>query len=327
MDAKPLEGADLLVTITSPDDVRATVVIEAKNTVEAPDVGPIVKRARRLRPEGAVLVAAPYLSPRTRDLLTEAGAGWYDHTGNLRLALDRPAVFLDRTGASRNPFTDPDDRRLRTLGGPGAARVVRALLDGEPPFGVRALAEVAEVGVATSARVLDLLQRESLVDRDELAKVTAVPKRSLVRRWTADYGLTSANGALPMVAPRGLGFVMERLSALRDRYAITAEDAARAHLPADVLAVAQSAVVIVYVDDTVRAQGALGLVPADRGANVILLAPFDDVVYRGAVEREGLRFVAASQMVADLLTAPGRAPEVAEQMMDVLAGGDPGWAR
>jgi hypothetical protein len=321
-------GTDGLLTLAAPDGTTTTVVVETKKAVEPRDVASAVLQARSKQANpGAVLIAAPYLSPRTREVLAESGTGWFDLTGNLRLQLDRPALFIDRVGASRSPYTDPDDRRLRSLRGAGAARIVRALLDGKPPFGVRSLADTAEVGIATSARVLDLLARESLVDRADRGQVTSVSKRSLVRRWTADYRLTATNDAIPMLAPRGLGGVLRELTSCDGEYAVTAEAGARAYLPADTAAVAPLSLLAVFAADPLRAQDALGLRQVERGANVLLIAPFDDVVFRGAVERDGVRYAAASQVVTDLLTSPGRAAEQAEPLFDVLAAGDSGWAR
>jgi len=45
---------------------------------------------------------------------------------------------------------------------------------------------------------------EDLVSRGEKGDVTDVKKASLVRRWTADYGLATSNQAVPMLAARGI---------------------------------------------------------------------------------------------------------------------------
>ena len=272
-------------------------------------------------------MTAPYLSPRVRDLLEEAGAGWFDSTGNLRLQLERPSVFIDRIGASRSPFTDADDRRLKSLKGPGAARMVRALLDVATPFGVRELADLAEVGAATSSRVLELLVREDLIERDAEGRVVDVRKLSLTRRWTADYGLASTNQAVPMLAARGIDQVLAALKKYDATYAITAEAATRPYLPRGQAAVAPLALLTIYVPDATAAAGSLQLRPVDRGANVVLVEPFDAVVYRGAKVKDRLAYAAPSQVVVDLLTGPGRAPEEGASLIEVLASKDEGWTR
>jgi hypothetical protein len=51
------------------------------------------------------------------------------------------------------------------------------------------------------------------------------------------------------------------------------------------------------------------------GANVILVEPFDLVVY----ERDGINYAAPSQNAADLLTSAGRGPSEAEELMEWMA--------
>jgi len=65
----------------------------------------------------------------------------------------------------------------------------------------------------------------------------------------------------------------------------------------------------------------------DRGANVVLVEPFDAVVYRGSKLKDRLTYAAASQVVVDLLTGPGRAPEEGESLIQALASKDEGWTR
>ncbi len=324
-----LAQPDGVWTLQAPDGTTTNVRVEAKRVVEPRDVPNVLRRLDGCRVGGntVTLVAAPFLSPRTRELLAAAGAGWFDMTGNLRVQLDRPAVFIDRNGASRNPYTNTADRRLKSLKGPGAARVVRALLDAPLPFGVRELADRAEVAAATSSRVLELLVREDLIERDAAGGVVAVRKLSLARRWTADYGLTSTNQAVPMLAARGIDQVLTTLKKYDGRYAITAEAATRPYLPRGQAAVGPLALLTIYVPDATAAAGSLQLRAVDRGANVVLVEPFDAVVYRGAKVKDRLTFAAPSQVVVDLLTGPGRAPEEGASLIEVLASNDEGWTR
>ena len=320
---------DAILALTAADGAAGTVLVEAKRVVEPRDVPSILRQLESYRgaDDARFLVTAPYLSPRVRDLLQGAGVGWFDATGNLRLQLDRPSVFIDRSGASRSPFTDADDRRLKSLKGPGAARVVRALLDVKTPFGVRELAGVAEVGAATSSRVLELLVREDLVERAEDGRVLDVRKLSLARRWCADYGLASSNQAVPMLAARGIDQVLSGLRRYEGTYAITAEAATRPYLLRGQAAVAPLALLTIYVPDATAAAGSLQLRPVERGANVVLVEPFDPVVYRGAKVKDRLTCAAPSQVVVDLLTGPGRAPEEGASLIEALASKDEGWRR
>jgi len=77
---------------------------------------------------------------------------------------------------------------------------------------------------------------------------------------------------------------------------------------------------MLYVENVESAGAALKLRPAETGANVMLLSPFDDVVFERSWKDGGLTFVAASQAAVDLLTSPGRAPSEAEAILERLSG-------
>lgn len=328
------QDIDAELELSGPDRTLARLLVEVKRVVEPRDVEAIVNRIdayKRRRRAGSgqqlAVVAAPYLSPMARERLAGAGAGWFDATGNLRVQLERPGLFIDRLGAPRSPFTDPDDRRLQSLRGAAAARVVRALLDGGGPRGVRALAAEAEVGNASSSRVLDLLTRDDVIERDVTGAVVAVRKRALARRWAQDYGLSTTNNSVSVLAPRGIDRLLSDLARYPQQYALTGSAAARVYLPPGQPGVAPLVLPVVFVPNAVSAQAGLGMRSAERGGNVLLVEPFDDVLYRGATSVDGLQYVPASQAVVDLLTGPGRSAEEADQLLDALAREDPGWAR
>lgn len=320
---------DLLIELTGPDGTSSRVVVEAKRVLEPRDVPGVLNQARRFSHAsgaGAAIVATTFVSPLAKEHLTEAGLGWYDPTGNLRLHVDRPAVFLERIGAVRNPFRHPEDRRLKSLRGPGAARVVRELCKATLPIGVRALAAQANVGVATSARVLDLLDREGVLRRGDSEEVIDVHKRSLVRRWTQDYGLMTSNDVTAMLDPRGVEHTVKALRSSTGRYAVTGSVAARTYLPGGIVPVTPLTTVIVHAARPTELAYDIGLRTVDRGANVFLVHPFDDMAMDDARMSEGLYCVAPAQAVSDLLTGPGRSSEEADQLMSVLAGDDRGWS-
>lgn len=121
---------DAELTIHAPDGSRATVMVETKRRLDprlVPVVADQLARYQQRAGELTGMVAAPFLSPRTRELLTEAGLAYADGTGNLRLVLERPVLYIETTGASSDPWAKLGDRPLRSLKGPTAGRVVRAL--------------------------------------------------------------------------------------------------------------------------------------------------------------------------------------------------------
>ncbi|MER5262356.1 type IV toxin-antitoxin system AbiEi family antitoxin [Actinosynnema sp. NPDC002837] len=324
---------DATLTITAPDGATTRVLIECKAAVVPRDVAAVAEQldayataaARDGRVVGGAVLAAPFISPMTRARLDERGLGWFDAKGNLRLRLDRPAVLLDRVGADRSDLRDPSDRLLKSLRGSAAARVVLELCETSPPTGVRDLAQRAHVSAATSARVLELLHREAAIDRESNGSVTAVRKRALIERWVQDYHVTTSNEVVTTLDPRGLNHALNALVAVGTRIAVTGSAAARAYLPDGVTSVSPLVSLSLYAEDPIGLMDQLGLRPVDRGANVVVMRPYDDVVHAKSRIVDGVAFAPPAQVVADLLTGPGRSTEEAEQLMAVLGASDRGW--
>lgn len=73
-------------------------------------------------------------------------------------------------------------------------------------------------------------------------------------------------------------------------------------------AVAAPSLLAVYCDDVAATARELGLLPADEGANVALLRPFDDVVWARGSTADGVGYAAPSQIVVGCLSGNGRMP-------------------
>lgn len=293
--------------------------------------GPVVReatsldltRGQRRGWRGAVpgarpLFVASWLSPGFRDRLAAQGVSYADATGNLRITSDDPALLITGTGAPRNPW--PGERELQSLRGRGAAVAVRALLQAVPPFGVREVAGRTGASAATLSRVLGLLEREGLVQRSGRGAVEALDMAGTVRRWALDYDVLRSNDALPRLQPRGLADLSSRLERAGIHYALTGSAAAGLVAPA-----APARLAMLYVSDERGAEEALDLRETEAGANVILLRPFDDVVFSGTIERNGLRLVNPAQLAVDLLTSPGRGPAEGEEILNWMAANTDAW--
>jgi len=100
-----------------------------------------------------------------------------DTTGNMWLVLDKPGLFIETSGANKDP--EPPTRSLASLKGRAAGRVVRALCDYKPPYGIRELAQRTGIPLASVARVVGLLERDAVVTRSKNGGVAgADPVRS-----------------------------------------------------------------------------------------------------------------------------------------------------
>lgn len=111
-----------------------------------------------------------------------------------------------------------------------------------------------------------------------------------------------------------------KLSDTKRPYALTGSLAAVELAP-----VAPTRLGAMYVDSIRDAQRELDLREVETGANVVLVEPFSPVALARTWQRDGLTYAAASQVAADLLTSPGRAPAEGEALIEWMAENEDAW--
>jgi hypothetical protein len=309
-------GVDAILKIQGPGRATGLLVVQVKDRLEPKDVDFLPP----LRPGSTppALISAPFLSRRTRERLKDRGFAYADLTGNVWLVLSKPGLFIDASGAQENP--EPVTRARKSLKGAKAGRLIRALCDFRPPLGVRELAKRADIDPGYASKVIDFLDREALVARTSRGPITSVDWPALVRRWSQEYSPFRRGGATMFLAPRGISAVIDRLKSIGARYAVTGSWAASQIAP-----IAPARLLMIYVDKPASIHGELDLRPAEAGANVALLTPFDDVVYDRTSQTSGITVAAVSQVAADLSTSPGRGPNEAEALMDWMRDNEEIW--
>ncbi|HET8535610.1 MAG TPA: hypothetical protein VFL73_00400 [Solirubrobacteraceae bacterium] len=318
-------GPDAILSLRGPDGSEGSFSVAAKTTINTRDVPALLDSMRRMldktTDEPNLLVIARYLAPRTRDRLREASASFADATGNLRLASARPAVFIEGAGASSDPWRGPE-RQTKTLKGRPAAKIVRALVDFRPPYGVRELSKISGASLGSTYRVVDFLDREALIRRDDKGAVVDVDWPALLSRWAEDYEFQRSNQVTSAFEPRGTPRLLDALSSgVAGRYAVTGSAAA-----ARVAPVAETRLTLLFAEDPAGLLEELDL-RSSGPPNVLVARPFDDVVFDRTIEDGGLVYTAFSQAAADLLTSPGRGPAEAEALISWMKGNEDVWRR
>jgi hypothetical protein len=322
--ASDLNRADAAIDIRSPG-MSATLAVEARTKFGPRDVDrllPGVGRVLRdLSPYIPILVVAPWLSTRTQERLAEENLNYIDLTGNARLRLDNPPMFIETQGARRDP--NPAARGATRLRGPKAARLIRLLLDVRPPYTVTALAQAARLNPGYVSRLLETMNQEALIERSARGEVLWVDIQRLIRRWAEVYSVFETNRTETFLASRGPAAALEDLGTtqLSGRRAVTGSFVAASIAP-----VAAPSLLAIYTDDVPSVVEALDLLPTDRGANVAMLTPFDPVVWeRNQPLRDGVNSVAVTQAVVDCLTGNGRMPAEGEALMEWMVDNESKW--
>jgi|SRR5660397_205335 len=314
---------DATMTLRAPVGASATIAVEARRSLAPRDVDRVFvvfARLRTLTGKTPALVVAPWLSQRTQDLLAADNINYLDLTGNVLLKLENPAIFIKVAGAARQPERRSSGRaRVR---GPKAGRLVRFLADVCPPYRVSEIAGATGLTPGYVSRLLYTLDREAIVDRSSRGRVEGVELEALLRRCSQNRDLLKRNEAMTFIAPAGASAAMSHLAepALESRFAITGSFAATRLAP-----IAAPVLLALYTDDADSLASSLRLLPADEGANIVLLKPFDPVVYDRTTQEGGLRYVAPSQAVVDCLAGNGRMPAEGEALLAWMKENESRW--
>jgi IclR helix-turn-helix domain len=317
---KRLDGA---IDVRSSNSVIGTFAVEVQRSFGPRDIDRLLagfaRVLRSLSYNIPILVVAPWLSPRTRELLAERGMSFIDLTGNAQVRLDNPALYISSQGASRDPA--PLTRGRARVRGPKAGRVVRLLADVRPPYGVREIASRTGVAIGYVSRLLDTLDVEALVERSKRGTVEVVDVPGVLRRFAESYDVFKTNSAKTFLAPAGAQRALEDLAEAgrTRRLAVTGSFAAVRLAP-----VAAPALLLAYTDDVETLASEFDWLPADEGSNVIMLRPYDPVVW-DRTTGDGLLYTAPSQIALDCLTGNGRMPAEGEALLEWMTEDESRW--
>jgi hypothetical protein len=293
-------GSDGRLTLQPPSGPGAQFALALKSRFEPRDIDQFLNQ-RYQKPDVNWLLVAPFLSPRSRELLKERQISYADFVGNVWLS--GGSVLVDRSVApEKGAVREAESRPRKSLRGPITARVIRLLCDKLGPLKVREIATIAHAHAGNVSRILDYLERERLIIRTARGGVSEVEWEPLLRRWAVDLAKERYSEAF--LEPRGLGALVRRLAELDAAYAVTGPYAA-----GQLAMVAPPVAIDVYVRDIGSAFEALKLHRSERVGNVRLVYAFDDVVFERTMERHGVILACPSQVAADLLTMPKRSQE------------------
>ncbi len=323
-------GPAFQVRLTGPDGNETELVVDVKGDGSTRTIGGAIKQFRAREGKSDSLLLAPFLPMRSRELAASEGMNYADLTGNLRLVLRRPALFLQDRGDEKNPF--PGKRVERGLAGAAAGRLVLWLCQLALPVTTGLLTGVAKdsnVSLSYVSRLVDLLEREDLVRRKPRGPIEAVDRPGLVRRWAEDYSLLGSNQGRLYLDPRGAENALEGMRAKafqRRRFAVSGSFAARRYAP-----ISTPSKLVCFVEDPDEAAEALELSPATGTGNVFLLSPYDPVVFREVrnlgteASESSIRFAPTAQVAVDCLTGTDRMPEEGAALLAWLKKNRPGW--
>lgn len=299
--ARTDDGAS--IRLTAPDSSTGDVSMLAR-----PELEPRAVEAMGA-PATATIVAARWLSPRSRSLLSEAGWNYVDTTGNIYLAIDRPGLFIQADGATRDP--SPKPRGGPNLRGPRAWAMQRSLAEVRPPYGVTEISTALGIDPGYVSRLLGALSEELLVDRRARGPVQSVEWEPLLRQVATTYTLLGSNETTSWMAPGGAEQFLRDLSSSKlQRWAVTGSFAA-----SRLVSVAAPEVAVVFTEDPDRLAERMRLRPVRNGGNVVTALPYDPVVFDRTWRKEGIVYASVAQVAIDSMGGFGRMPAEADALL------------
>jgi hypothetical protein len=302
---------DLLITLEGPAGLR-TFVAEVKKTGQPRVAREAVNQLLRFSqdfPQAFPVFIAPYISPAAAEICEQAGVGYIDFSGNCRLCFKE--VYIEKTG---NPNAFAEKRDLRSLYSPKAENVLRVLLvDPGRAWKIQELADAAGVSVGQVAKVKNLLiDREWLREADGMA--LSEPER-LLSEWAENYNFRK-NRVRDYYSLKSVAKIEVELAELcqaeKLTYALTSFSGAARLAPA-----VRYQRVFAYVEETDKdVAGLLSLKEVPSGANVSLLTPYDEGVFSGSQDIDGIRIASPIQIYLDLKSYRGRGEEAADLLLE-----------
>ena len=306
---------DGVILIQAPSSGFVQLVVEARKSFAPRDVAEMLRTINpvyRRQSPGGILVIAPRLSQRTRDLLAAAGIHYIDLAGHIRIRVDMPPLFIDREIADDKPLAVSGT--ATQLRGPKAGRIVRVLLDAAPPFRVKELREAAAVSVGYVSKVLDALDAEALVARGARGEVVGCDWQALLRRWANSYSMLSGRRTARFIAQRGVARVVDQLRGSDLEWVVTGSFGATSLAP-----VTAPSLLVIYTNSVAEVQERTGMLPTDQAADVLLVEPTDPIVYERRWLNGPYPIAAPSQLASDCLNGPGRMPAEGEALIAWMA--------
>jgi hypothetical protein len=257
--------------------------------------------------------ASQYLTPAARAYCKDKGVGYFDLSGNCRLAFEE--VYIER----EMPLTiAPERKRLRSLFSTKSARVMRRLLDApQHVWRVQDLAENADVSTATVSLLKSNLLGEGYAARQGEGFFLSRPE-TLLLDWARHYNARDhkridcfAHGELEEIEER----FAKQCEEFSTEYAFTMFAGAR-RIASFTRGIQRSHAYVVSDQSLTELAKGFGLKPVDSGGNFRLIIPNDpDILYKSQIVGD-ITVVSDIQLYLDLAGHQGRGEENAEYLLE-----------
>lgn len=292
---------------------QANFIVEVKSQGEPRFVRMAIARMkdyiRNFKDTYGILVA-PYLSDTSRQLCKEAGIGCVDLAGNAFLSFKN--LFIEISGKPNIFLTT---RLSKSVFYPKSSRIIRVLLSNPPrKWYVKDLSRETGVSIGLTSRIKQRLLSEEWIKEDN-KKFYLVKPEEVLNHWARTYSYEK-NQSFSFYS--GLsGDELE--AAIKNecekkgyQYGLALFSGARKVAP-----FVRSIRFFSYIDGKIEdVAKSLQLKKVESGANVTLFLPYDEGIFYGLQNINGMNVVSDIQLFLDLKSYKGRGEEAAQAIFE-----------
>ncbi len=261
-------------------------------------------------PDSYGIFIAPYLSDASRLICKEAGIGCVDLAGNAFLSFKN--IFIDRTGRP-NPFAVT--RGSKSVFSTKSSRVLRVLLS-EPTkrWFVETMSKEAGISIGLVSKVKKALLEKEWI-KEEKRKFYLVKPDEVLNEWVNNYSYTR-NQSFSFYSGLSGGQLEEAIKKVCNKrkwqYGLALFSGARKVAP-----FVGFLRFFACIDGDIEVMANyLQFKRVETGPNVTLLNPYDEGVFYGLRDINGINVVSDIQLYLDLKSYKGRGEEAAQAILE-----------
>jgi hypothetical protein len=255
------------------------------------------------------MVAAPFISNDAANICKQNLVGYIDLAGNCYISFDR--LYIEK---KNYPNPTIEKRQIRSIFSPKSSRILRVLLNNpQRPWGVWELAKEANVSIGLVSKVKDrLLDLEYLHGEKFLTLTRPI---EMLEQWAANYSFRK-NKVYDYFSFDGVKDIEKKLSQYcvnrQIPYALTLFSGAALVAPFSRYNRGFS-----YIGRNVtEVADSLGFKEVSSGPNFSIMEPYDEGVFYGNTEIDGMKVVNDIQLYLDLIGFKGRGEESAKFLLE-----------
>lgn len=292
-----------------------TFVYEHKNSGDAATVVYAVeslnKYAKAVAKNAVPVVVVPFMGDVGRKICRQKGVSWLDLSGNADIKAPGLRIYVE---GKPNAFKSAG--RPKNIFAPKSSRITRHLLiDPERFITQRELTNETKLDEGLVSRVVREMERSGLLIRNSDSAVKPKDPNILLDAWYEKYDFSKHQIIRGHIAERTSDAVLSKMSSVFERYG---SDYALTGLSAawvlSKFATFRTSSVYLHEAPSPELLKELNFVKGEKGSNVWLIVPYDNGVFDGVSDSQGINCVHPVQAYIDLKAHPERAIEASEEL-------------